>query len=89
MFRNSDTEQPQIQQINQTVNHTFIHMLCLSFEISKCFVIYIPLLNTQPKKIQQEQQGLGFDEISPIWKDTCFVSEDNKVREGEKHLLKF
>ena len=25
-------------------------MLCLSFEISKCFVIYIPLLNTQPKK---------------------------------------
>ena len=48
MFRNSETEQPQIQVKSKL--HTFIHMLCLSFEISKCFVIYIPLLNTQPKK---------------------------------------
>ena len=29
-------------------------MLCLSFEILKCFVICMPLLNTQPKKMQQQ-----------------------------------
>ena len=37
-------------------------MLCLSFKILKCFVIYIPLLNTQPKKKKKQRQK-GFDEI--------------------------
>ena len=53
-------------------------MLCLSFKILKCFVIYILLLSTQSKKIQQQQKG--FDEITNMEKYMlCF--------RGKKHPL--